>query len=366
MTQMRIIGWLISKVYPVVSRYSSHAALVEGKLKNTGDTFRCLFVENTDLMGYVLPHTYREPPVVLKTWRVWVPFIRKVLKSYSDSIDMCVAVLPLKCEPAFRKLIHFKSQILVCSFIDTSCGREVVRKRLQHDKRQFSNKMDRKPIFACRISKDMKDFDFFYTEMYVPHIQKRFEDLADLDSYDQMRGSFLRGFLLVIEEGKKSVAGVLCEIENDTLIARRTGVLHGDEEYIKRGASSAEYYFALKFALEHGLSRVDLLRSRPFFNDGVYSTKRKWGATVYPDRQSESWVFFFIPTYSKQIANFFAINPVIIHKEDRMYGLVGWNNENPPSAKDNKELGEKYYSPGLAGLMVIQPHSEEPILVPFT
>ncbi len=134
----------------------------------------------------------------------------------------------------------------------------------------------------------------------------------------------------------------------------------------KRGLHSAEYYFALKFALEHGLSRVDLLRSRPFFNDGVYSTKRKWGAAVYPDRQSESWVFFFIHKYSEQTANFFAINPVIIYVDDKMYGLVGWNNENPPSAKDKKELIENYYSPGLAGLILIQPHSEERILIPFT
>jgi len=39
-----------------------------------------------------------------------------------------------------------------------------------------------------------------------------------------------------------SVAGVLCEIEDDTLFSGRTGILHGDGEYIKRGASSAGYY----------------------------------------------------------------------------------------------------------------------------
>ncbi len=72
-------------------RYSSHATLVEGKLKNTGDTFRCLFVENTDLMSYILPRAYREPPVVLRTWRLWVPFIHRVLKTF-QSIVMCVAV----------------------------------------------------------------------------------------------------------------------------------------------------------------------------------------------------------------------------------------------------------------------------------
>lgn len=362
---MRLIDTLKCKVYPAVSRYFSHATLVEGKLENTDEIFRCLFVENTDLMDYMLPRIYQETPVVLKKWRIRIPLLQKVLRDYSNSIDMCVAVLPRRYEPEFRKLARFKSQTLVCSFIDTSCGWEGVRKRFQHNKRQFCNKMDKKPVFSCRVSKELEDFDFFYNEMYVPHIKKRFEDLADLDSYDQMQDSFHRGLLLLIEEGDKCVAGVLCEIEDDTLFSRRTGILHGDEEYVRRGASSAEYYFMLKFALEHGLSKVDLLRSRPFFNDGVYGTKRKWGAMVYPDRQSESWVFFFIPRHTGKVANFFEINPLIIHEDDRLYGLVGWNREDPPSAKEEKEFSEKYYSPGLDGLMLFQPHSEDLIRIPF-
>ena len=45
---MGLIDTLKCKVYPAVSRYFSHATLVEGKLENTDEIFRCLFVENTD------------------------------------------------------------------------------------------------------------------------------------------------------------------------------------------------------------------------------------------------------------------------------------------------------------------------------
>lgn len=363
---MSLISELKCQVYPAVWRYFSHATLVEGNLKNTEEIFRCLFVESTNLMGYMLPRMYQEESlVVLKKWRIWIPSLQKTLKDYSNSIDMCVAVLPLRYEPEFRKLARFKSQMLICSFIDTSGGWEEVRKRFQHNKRQFCNKMDKKPTFSCRMSKDLKNFDFFYNEMYAAHTQKRFEDLADLDSYDQMKDSFLKGFLLLIEEENKSVAGVLCEIQNSTLFARRTGILNGEEEYVRRGASSAEYYFALKFALEHGISKVDLLRSRPFFNDGVYNTKRKWGATVCLDPQSQSWVFFFIPECSKKVVTFFEINPMIIHEDGKLYGLVGWNSKNTLSEKDEKEFTVKYYSPGLNGLMLIQPHSQDLIQIPF-
>ena len=162
----------------------------------------------------------------------------------------------------------------------------------------------------------------------------------------------------MIEEENKTIAGVLCTIDKNVLSFRRTGVLNGDEQYIKRGASSAQYYFTLKFALEHGIAKIDLMRSRPFFKDGVYDTKRKWGAKVFPDDAASS-VCFFIPEYSRKVSNFFELNPLIVFKQDKMYGLVGWNSENFPSAKDNNEITRKYHSAGLEGLMLLQPNPEK-------
>lgn len=357
-SKTNLVNRLKCAAYPMVSRYWIHATLVEGKLKNTNEIFRCMFVENNSLMLYMLPRMYGEAPVTLKKWRIWTPLLKKALNTYSRSIDMAVAVLPSGYHGQFEKSANFKSQLLIRSFIDTSGGPEEVRKQFRYNKRRFYNKMDKNPTFSYRISKDLKDFDLFYNEMHVPYIQKRFEELADLDSYERMKDFFLKGFLMLIEEGNETVAGVLCAIENDVLVFRRTGILNGDEEYVKRGASSAQYYFILKFALEHGIPKVDLMRSRPFFHDGVYNTKRKWGAEIYPDDQTRLWVYFFIPEYSRKVAKFFEINPLIIHKEDKMYGLVGWSDEVPPSKKDEKQLSEKYFSPGLNGLMLVQPHSE--------
>lgn len=354
------------QAYPIISRYSIHSTLVEGKLKNTDERFRCMFVENNNLMAYMLPRMYGEAPVILKKRRIFTPLLKRFVATCSRSVDMCVAVLPLRHHSEFAGSARFKSQMLIRSFIDTSGGPEEVRRQFRDNKRRFYNKMDKNPTFSCRISRDVKDFELFYNEIHVPHIRKRFEDLADLDSYERMKESFLKGFLLLIDEGDTTVAGVLCTIENDTLFFRRTGILNGDEDYIKRGASSAKYYFTLKYALEHGISKVDLMRSRPFFNDGVYVTKRKWGARIYPDDESGSWVFFFIPECSRRVATLFEMNPLIVFKEDRMYALVGWNNKDAPSEKDKKELIQKYYSPGLDGLILLQTHREDPILVPFT
>ena len=362
---MSLIERLKHKAYPMVSRYWIHAALTEGKLKNTNEIFRCLFVENNNLMSYMIPRMYEEGSVVLKKWRIWVPGLKKVLSAYSKSVDISIAVFPLGYCAELEESAQFKSQMLIRSFVDTSGGAEQVRKQLRDNKKRFYNKMDKNPTFSCRMSKDLKDFDLFYNEMHVPHVQKRFEGLAELDSYELMKDLFLEGFLLLIDEGNTTVAGVLCTIDDGVLVFRRTGVLNGDEAYIKRGASSAQYYFTLKYALEHGIPKVDLMRSRPFFNDGVYNTKRKWGATVYYDDTYKSWIFFFIPEYSRKVAQFFEINPLIIYKEDKLYGLVGWNNENPPSAEDEKQFTQKYYSPGLAGLILLRPYLENLIHISY-
>lgn len=349
------------KAYPLLSRYWIRTTLVEGKLKNTNEVFRCMFVENNTLMLYMIPRMYGEAPVILKKSRIWIPLLKKILNTYSKSIDMAVVVLPSEYRGRLKESANFKNQMLIRSFIDTSGGPEEVIKQFRDNKRRFYNKMDKKPTFSYRVSKDLKDFDHFYHEMHVPHIQKQFEELAELDSYERMKDVFLNGFLLLIEEKNVAVAGVLCTIDNDVLVFRRTGVLNGDEEYVKRGASSAQYYFTLKFALEHGIPKIDLMRSRPFFNDGVYNTKRKWGATVYPDDEAGSWVYYFIPRYSDKMANFFEINPLIINIENKMYGLVGWGHKDPPSKKDEKKLNDKYYSPGLDGLILIQPYSEDSV-----
>ncbi len=355
------------KAYPTISRYFSHTALVEGKLKYTEEAFRCLFIDNVNFKSYMLPRMYEGAAVSLKTGNIWIPRFKTVLQDYSDSIDMCLAVPPREYMSEFEKLAHLGTHWSIPSFVDTSGDWKETKKRFHTRKRKFSDRMDKDPMFSCRFSNDLKDFDFFYYEMHKPHIQKRFGDLSELGSYDQAKDFFLDGgFVVLIKEAGKTVAGGLCAIQDNTLFMHSAGIRHGNEEYLKRGALSAEYYFTLKYASEHGISKVDLGPSKPFFNDGVHKTKREWGATFYPVNPPKPRVFFFIPEMSKKVVKFFENNPLIVPKEDKIYGFVGWTGEDHPSAKDEKELTKRYYSPGLDGLMLIRPCSKNPLHIPFS
>ncbi|MHB8109888.1 MAG: hypothetical protein ACYDHW_07635 [Syntrophorhabdaceae bacterium] len=346
-----------------IARYYRDATLTEGVLRNTNERFRCLFIENTDLRRYIELRTYREPPSVSKVGKIWIPSLRKTLNSFSGSIDMCIAVLPRKYRFNIDGYKLFKTQPLVCSEIDVSQGWKIVKTMLRRDKRQFANKMDRAPSFSHEISNNREDFDLFYREMYVPHVRKRFADLADIDPYDGMRKMFQKGFLLFITENDRKVAGVLCTIRDNILYSQRTGILHGDEALMRRGVASAEYYFTLRFAVEYGIDRVNFMRSRPFLNDGVFGTKRKWGAKVYPDDESRVDVLFIIPENSRKAAAFFDLNPSIVIEDSKMYGLLGWTDEKYPDIKQRIKMRQAYHSRGLSGLVLIQPTRSSTVYV---
>jgi hypothetical protein len=52
---------------------------------------------------------------------------------------------------------------------------------------------------------------------------------------------------------------------------------------LRYGALSAVYYFLVDYARSHCISSLDLLRSRPHADDGVYRHKKFWGAIPEAD-----------------------------------------------------------------------------------
>jgi hypothetical protein len=176
---------------------------------------------------------------------------------------------------------------------------------------------------------------------------------------------FLKGFLLMVMNGDLAIAGGLCFQENNTLIFRRMGVLNAYDEYIKKGAQSAIYYFIIAFAKENDLRMVDLMWSRPFLADSIYKHKREWGAAVYPSSESESWVYFFILRHSAKIVEFFESNSTIIHTPDGLSGLTGWHGSPALTPEDVKYLTDTYYSPGLKELFLLTDSPDRVIRMPF-
>ena len=264
---------------------------------------------------------------------------------------MCIALLPDRYDVKFDNIHSFKGKQFVVMRIDLSGTFEDVKNRFHKKKRQISNNILGKSGLTYRISNDLEDFDRFYRSMFLPLIRGRYADHASIESFEEMKRFFLQGFLLLVSHGGKVVSGALCIVKGDHLYFRRSGVLDADEKYIKMGAQNALYLFNIMHAKSLGLKFVDTMMSDAVMNDGVYRTKREWGATVYPDEESDSSVYYFIPRYSEKVADFFEMNPVIVHATDnRLTGIVGSHGIDEAT---EKELCDKYKAPGIENLLVV-------------
>lgn len=348
-----MVRFIKRQLYPVLSRFFSHATLVEGRLKGTEHPFRCLFVDNSSFADNLMGRMYETPPVVLERRRIWIPALKKLIIGKTGGIDLCVAVLPTAYESTFQGLYDYKCTETVRQIIDTSGSWEDIKSAFSATKRKKTNRFTERYGLGSRVSEDLKEFDFFYHRMFVPHIKKRFGELSVIDSYDEMKEFFLKGRLLFITKDNEAVAGALSHVEDGTLVFRRTGVLDGDETHIEGGAQLALYYFQIKYANEHNLRAVDSMMSTPFLNDGVYKNKREWGATVLPDNESRTWVYFFHAAPSEKIAQFFEINPTIVHSDKGLKGVIGISGAMDTPTVSIDDITHRYEAKGLEGFTVV-------------
>jgi len=343
----------------------SHARLIEGKINNSNQSIRCLFIENSNYMSYVSEKIFEGKSRILNHSRVYLPSVNKIIRDLMDEFDLCVAIVPKRYDSSLNDLLDFRSDEYVSQVIDIAGTMDDVKKRFHQKKRQLSNKIDVKSGFSYKVSKDLDDFSMFYNEMFLPLITRKYGDNSDIEPYEDMKILFQKGFLVLVSHDNKYVSGALCIVENNSLVFRRSGVLHGDDEYIKLGAQNALYLFNIYHAKDLDLKSVDTMKSMAVLNDGVFRTKREWGATVYPDGESKSRMYLFIPRYSDRAISFFESNPMIVHANGGLCGLVGHRGDRNHVEDIEADLKKKYFSPGLNGLLVITPDSRNPIHIPF-
>ena len=340
-----------SLLYPIVAFIWARIALVEGTLKGGKTPFRCMLVGQSSFNDDFKVRIYEGPPSEIRSWRVPILLLPYILSR--QQYDLCVAVLPTFYDLLFRRLCKYKGQEEVRQVIDTSASWEEVRKSFSKKKRQVTNNFAEKHGLSYRMTNDEKDFDHFYYRMHVPHIQRRYGQLAQVDSYSTMKGYFEKGLLLFVIREDIPVAGALSLIEGKTLVFRRSGVLDGDEANVKGGAQTALYYFQIKYAVDNKFDAVDTMKSAPFLNDGVFRHKAEWGAMTLPDHEATRTIYFFTRADAGTLAQLFAAHPLIVHKESGLMALLG-DSVAPDlaSTQSGRVFAQQFHMPGLSKAVV--------------
>ena len=153
----------------------------------------------------------------------------------------------------------------------------------------------RKFNYRFQITRDDELVQKFYEELYLPYITARFENTSHARALSEIRAAIKSGFLLQVFDHDIWISGAICRVKKKEICAFAFGHLPDTQYDLHWGALSATYYFIFKWADEHSVEKVDLLRSRPNTGDGVYEHKRRWGARPMIDSWPHTALWIFIP-----------------------------------------------------------------------
>ncbi len=334
-----------------LARHWQHATLLEGVVPELEGAYRCLLVEDRGFTEYIRPRLYPSGARTVARRRVSLAGLRTLIQTPPRDLDLCIAILPAPWEEKLRDVSTVRTTEWVRQIIDLSHLPPRSEERMHKKARAAEGRIQRHGL-ECRISRDRADLEHFYRDMYLPHIRAQFGEGAIVDGLEEMDPYFARGCVLFVLHGGQAVAGALVHFEGNTLIWRRSGILRGDKEYVRMGAQAALYYFTIDLARTRALDRVDLMKSRPFFQDGVFAHKREWGAAVHTDLEADAAVLYFPLHRLEGFAAFVERNPMVVTTGKGLMALVGSTaGLGEASARIQRDL-DHYQTPGLEGLLI--------------
>jgi hypothetical protein len=248
--------------------------------ERNGEPLRALVADDSSTLPYLRSLIF--PDGAKTVQRGWVPSVTAARLSDAEADLVVVAanqfLLPLYANRGFHfipKWVRLCLRVWDHPDVMVAAMRGMDGKTLRHNLERAAENG-----FRCETSNDPALFEMFYRDMYVSYATARFGELATLDSYAKLKSNFERGTLLVALQHDRPVGGVILVREGDQLYTYRSGYLSDRDDYVRNGASVAQYYYSLEYAHRVGCTSVDFGHSRPFLSDGILRFKLKWGMTV--------------------------------------------------------------------------------------
>ena len=205
----------------------------------------------------------------------------------------------------------------------------------------------RKHGLSSRVTRDEQQIRSFYRSMYVPHVLRRFGPDATVVPESRIAKYAQRGALLQVFRGEDLVAGSVLYRRGDTVQSLWSGFA-GENLRALDGATSALFYYLVGFAFDHGCRTVDYCGSRPLLSDGVFETKRRWGASVHDDWSLDSLLLQF-NRFDAGVRQLLRRCPWITRQGDGLVGKILTDS----SSLTGEAVGQEYLrlaSKGLDGL----------------
>jgi hypothetical protein len=222
-----------------------------------------------------------------------------------------------------------------------------------HKGTRRERRLTEKHGYKYSVSRDDRDFEAFYHDMYVPTMEHRHGELTSLMPIGEAYQYFRHGFLFFATRDGKRVSGSVFYPDHGTLYFMIMGFLHGDQQWLKEGAVGALNYLRLQWANQRGYKAVSFLGSGARLNSGMFQYKRKWGTTISIPPHLHRLIWIGIQRVNPAVSHFLRENPfIVVDRNRRLHGLIVVDDLSTVSSEARENWSKHYATPGLSDLLV--------------
>jgi hypothetical protein len=275
----------LSRLKAMLLQLRLRVFLVSGVEKSSGEKITLLFVGREDFPLFLKDMIFSKRPHIRQLGYVFVWRLNSGLHRFFVDVD---AVL-VSCDRFYRRFLYrddfFVFPHMVDMVLDCSQGLDQIMMNVSDDAKREIKTVKNKD-FSFEITSDIEKVSMFYHDMYVPTVENRIgktdmfiPDFLALRFFLQMGSEVL----LTLIDGSY-VCGSFFYHHDEVLEVKYFGIYQGNVDLYRTRVSAADQYFSILVALERNVSCLDFGGARPFFNDGLFYYKQKWGMSVesYP------------------------------------------------------------------------------------
>jgi hypothetical protein len=208
----------------------------------------------------------------------------------------------------------------------------------------------RRQSFEFEVTRDPRQFDDFYHNMYVPYARLTYGKCARVGSHEFMSGVFRQSELLLLKRKGESIAGYLMMHSPAGPYLWESGIRDGNRQHVEDGAGSAMYHFCLEYLHAQGHQKAYLGWSRTFLRDGVLVFKKRLAQRIVASNNNGFALRIFSHTPGTKA--FLHDNPFLFKRGGDLYAAVFVDGEEPLCGEEIERIEKEYFHPGMARLCI--------------
>jgi len=344
----------VKRIFSIVSQLHLPVYQLQGKSKwGDGNLTTLLYGEGRGMLPYILDLLYTEKPTKKKLGKAFIGKVKSHIKSYSPNADLVL----IGMDGFFSSFLSRQGFVVLPEWamfkLDTTKPlptgrrgrglRENLKRAMQYE-------------YYSEMTRDQTKFEYFYHHMYLPYANKKYGELSLVGGFHGLWKIFERGGLLLVNRGSECIAGYLLEMKDQIVSGRYVGVKDGNIKYVDEGALLACYYFTIAWAKEKGYKWVDFGHCRPFFNDGPFIHKKRWGMEIMKSNRLtfDGKAVFGMKACSHQqeLLDFLTKNPFISFDQGKLKGLIFSQQDHPLTIEEIQAFFKAYYIPGIDSFII--------------